>query len=82
VPPVDVDFIRSRFIQDNLRRALQEPDKERAARALRAFRNYFQWFESRLPDLERLAIVDQLARLEAANARECLEKDPPRFSAR
>ena len=50
---MDVDAIRSRFIQENLRRALQEPDKERAARALRAFRNYFQWFESRLPDFEK-----------------------------
>ena len=82
MPLVEVDFIRSRFIQDNLRRALQEPDKERAARALRAFRNYFQWFENRLPDLERLTIVDQLARLEAAHARESIEKDPSKLSAR
>jgi hypothetical protein len=71
---MDVDFIRSRFIQENLRCALQEPDKERAARTLRAFRNYFQWFESRLPDLERLAIVGQLASLEAAQAGERPEK--------
>ena len=80
--PVDLDVIRSRFIQDNLRRALQEPDKERAARTLRAFRNYFQWFENRLPDLERLAIVGQLASLEAAYPRECPEKDPSKVSAR
>jgi hypothetical protein len=73
---VDVDFIRSRFIQDNLRRALQEPDRERAARALRAFRNYFQWFESRLPDLEKLTIVNQLARLEEAYARESSSEGP------
>ena len=79
---MDVDVIRSRFIQENLRRALQEPDKERAARTLRAFRNYFQWFENRLPDLERLTIVDQLARLEAAHARENLEKDPSPLNAR
>jgi hypothetical protein len=72
--PMNVDVIRSRFIQDNLRRALHEPDKERAARALRAFRNYFQWFESRLPDIERLAIVGQLASLEAVQAGERLEK--------
>lgn len=64
--PVDVDGIRSRFIQDNLQRALQEQDRERAARTLRAFRNYFQWFESRLPDPEKLTIVSQLARLEEA----------------
>lgn len=73
---MDVDVIRSRFIQDNLRRALHEPDKERAARTLRAFSNYFQWFESRLPDLERLAIVGQLARLEAAQSDERPEKAP------
>jgi hypothetical protein len=71
---MDVNVIRSRFIQDNLRSALQEPDKERAARTLRAFRNYFQWFESRLPDLERLAIVGQLANLEAAQVDERHEK--------
>jgi hypothetical protein len=73
---MDVDVIRSRFIQDNLRCALQEPDTERAARTLRAFRNYFQWFESRLPDLERLAIVGQLASLEAAQGGELPEKAP------
>jgi hypothetical protein len=65
---MDIDVMRSRFIQDNLRRALQEPDAERAARALRAFRNYFQWFESRVPDLEKLTITGQLARLEEASA--------------
>jgi hypothetical protein len=79
---MDVDVIRSRFIQDNLRRALQEPDKERAARTLRAFRNYFQWFETRLPDLERLAIVGQLASLEAAYRGDNPEIDPSEASAR
>ena len=38
---MDVDAIRSRFIQDNLRRALLEQDRERAARTLRAFRQLF-----------------------------------------
>jgi hypothetical protein len=61
---MDVDAIRSRFIQENLRRALQEPDKERAARALGAFRNYFQWFEKKLPDFDKPTIVAQLAKLE------------------
>jgi hypothetical protein len=61
---MDVAAIRSRFIQENLRRALQEPDKERAARAFRAFRNYFQWFEKQLPDFEKPTIVAQLAQLE------------------
>jgi hypothetical protein len=79
---MDVDVIRSRFIQDNLRSALQEPDKERAARTLRAFRNYFQWFESRVPDLERLTIVGQLANLEAAQVGERPEKPPPHPTGR
>ena len=74
---MDIDSIRSRFIQENLRRALQEPDKERAARALRAFRNYFQWFENRLPDLDKPAILRQLAGLEAAYAGERPENQPP-----
>jgi hypothetical protein len=65
---VDVDVVRTRFIQDNLRRALQEQDRELASRALRAFRNYFQWFENRIPDLEKLTIVGQLARLQDAYA--------------
>ena len=61
---MDVEIIRSRFIQENLRRALQEPDKERAARALRAFRIYFQWFENKVPDFEKVTIIGQLERLE------------------
>jgi len=61
---VDVDAIRGRFIRDNLRRALQEQDRERSIRAARAFRNYFQWFEDRFSELEKLAIVKQLAILE------------------
>ena len=71
---MDVDAIRSRFIQDNLRRALLQQDKTHAARALGAFRKYFQWFEHRLPDLEKLAIMGQLARLEEAYAREGSEE--------
>lgn len=63
---MDVDAIRSRFIQENLRRALMDRDRDRAARALRAFRLYFEWFENRLPDLEKLAILGQLASLERA----------------
>ncbi len=61
---MDVDAIRSRFIQENLRRALEERDRVRAAHALQAFRIYFQWFENRLPDLEKMTIARQLARLE------------------
>lgn len=61
---MDVDYIRSRFIQENLRRALVEHDRERAIGVVSAFRLYYQWFESRIPDMERLAILTQLARLE------------------
>jgi hypothetical protein len=82
---MDVNAIRSRFIQDNLRRALMDQDRTRAARALRAFRNYFQWFENRLPALEKLTIIGQLARLEEAFARESSEErssEPSPVSAR
>ncbi|HTB17461.1 MAG TPA: hypothetical protein VK708_05060 [Bryobacteraceae bacterium] len=82
---MDVDAIRSRFIQDNLRRALLEQDKARAARALRAFRSYFQWFEHRLPDLEKLAIMSQLSKLEEAYTRQSTEdrrSEPCHASAR
>lgn len=65
---MDVDSIRSRFIQENLRRALQEQDRERATRALSAFRSYFEWFEHRMPHLEKLAIVAQFAKLEEAHS--------------
>jgi hypothetical protein len=63
---MDVDVIRSRFIQENLRSALLERDRAQAARVLRAFRTYFQWFEHRVPDLEKLTILSQLANLEEA----------------
>jgi hypothetical protein len=67
---MDVNSIRSRFIQENLRRALAEKDRERALRAVSAFRVYYQWFESKIPDMERLAILRQLARLEESQAGE------------
>ena len=73
---MDLDAIRSRFIQDNLRRALQEQDKERAARTLRAFRNYFQWFENRLPELEKLVIASQLAMLEESHSCDSSDDGP------
>ncbi len=73
---MDVDVIRSRFIQENLRSALLERDRARAARVLRAFRTYFQWFEHRLPDLEKLAILNQLARLEEAYSGDRLDSAP------
>jgi hypothetical protein len=79
---MDVDVIRSRFIQDNLRRALMDQDRARAARTLRAFRTYFQWFENHLPDLEKSAIVRQLASLEEVSSRDSCESEPCRVSAR
>jgi hypothetical protein len=81
-PNVDVDAIRSQFIQENLRRAFQEPDRQRAVRTLRAFHNYFQWFESQLPDLEKVAIAGQLAKLQEAYAPEISGDDAFRASAR
>jgi hypothetical protein len=81
---VDVDAIRSRFIQENLRRALAAQDREWAARALRAFRNYFQWFESRLPDVEKLNIRRQLEHLAQGLPEESAEvpsSNPYRVSA-
>ena len=79
---MDIDAIRSRFIQENLRRALDERDRERAVRTLRAFRNYYQWFESRLPDPEKVTIADQLEQLDDAYAGETSDEGPTRASAR
>jgi hypothetical protein len=79
---MDVDIIRSRFIQENLRCALQERDRERAVRTLRAFRLYFQWFENRVPDLEKLSILGQLASLEEAYDAARSQESPSQASAR
>jgi hypothetical protein len=78
---MDVDTIRSRFIQENLRNALMARDRERAARTLRAFRVYFQWFEHRVPDMEKLSIVSQLARLEEAYTGQTSEDAAPLANA-
>ncbi len=61
---MDVDTIRIRFIQENLQRALQERDRERASRIALAFRNYFEWFKDRLPEPAKKAITSQLSLLE------------------
>ena len=79
---MDVDTIRSRFIQENLRNALMARDRERAARTLRAFRLYFQWFENRVPDMEKISIVSQLARLEEAYTGRSSDDAAPSPSAR
>ena len=73
---MDVDTIRSRFIQENLRNALMARDAQRAVRTLHAFRLYFQWFENRVPALDKLKILSQLANLEEAYARQALQECP------
>ena len=72
---MDVDSIRSRFIQENLRFALFARDRQRAVRTLHAFRLYFQWYENRIPNLEKFAILSQLARLEEAYAQDARGQD-------
>jgi len=67
---MDVDIIRGRFIQEGLQQALVVQDREQAARTLGAFRLYFQWFEGRFSEREKVAILTQLASLEQAYAAE------------
>jgi len=67
---MDVDAIRSRFIQENLKYALFARDRHRAVRTLHAFRLYFQWYENRIPSFDKFAILSQLARLEEAYTKE------------
>jgi hypothetical protein len=62
---MDVDAIRCQFVQDNLRRAFIEGDRERRREILEAFRSYFEWFGPRFPEREKLVIQDLLAGLEA-----------------
>jgi hypothetical protein len=77
---IDIDIIRSRFIQENLRRALLERDREQAIRALRAFRLYFQWFETDVPEVEKPSIIGQLASLEEACAADSSQKSSSRIT--
>jgi hypothetical protein len=62
---MDVDAIRCKFIEDNLRRAVVEPDTERRQEFLKAFRAYYEWVGARLPERDRLGIKTQLALLES-----------------
>jgi hypothetical protein len=68
---MDVDAIRSQFIQRSLRQAVGERDTERRLEILRAFRAYFEWFGARFPEREKLAIQDLLAGLEALRTPQC-----------
>jgi|HubBroStandDraft_6_1064221.scaffolds.fasta_scaffold333678_2 hypothetical protein len=65
---MDVDAIRCQFIQDNLRLAVEERDRERRREILQAFRAYFEWFGGQLPEQDRLGIKSQLATLESLEA--------------
>lgn len=67
---MDVDIIRGRFIQEGLRRALAAKDREQALRTLCAFRLYFQWFEGRFSEVEKMSILTQFASLERSYAAE------------
>jgi hypothetical protein len=68
VVAMDVDAIRCQFIQDNLRLAVEERDRERRREILQAFSAYFEWFGEQLPERERLGIKSQLATLESLEA--------------
>lgn len=71
-PAVDVSAIRSRYIKENLRRALNGADCFRAWHTAFQFRRYFHWFADSFNEADRRAIADQLSQLEAlcANWRE------------
>jgi len=61
---VDLIAIRSRFIQESLRKALNGGDHLLAWVTAHEFRCYFHWFRDSFPEVERRAIADQLSRLE------------------
>jgi len=61
---LDVAQIRSRFIQENLRRALTGQDPVRAWVTASEFRRYFYWVADTLPDQERQMIAAELRKLE------------------
>jgi len=60
----DVSTIRSRFIQENLSKALSDSEEFSAWLTVREFKKYFQWFEDTLPEADRHYIREQLNRLE------------------
>jgi hypothetical protein len=64
---MDVAGIRSRFIQESLRRALNECDRYAAWIIASEFRLYFQWFKDSLPASDQQVIVEQLRQLESLN---------------
>jgi hypothetical protein len=61
---LDPIAIRSRFIQESLRKALNGGDHLLASVMAHEFRRYFHWFRDSFSDADRRAIADQLSRLE------------------
>jgi hypothetical protein len=61
---VDVVEVRSRFIQENLRRALTSADPRMAWMTASEFRRYFCWVADTLPEEDRQIITGQLTQLE------------------
>jgi hypothetical protein len=61
---MDLIAIRIRFIQDNLRKALDGGDRFLAWMTAHEFRRYFHWHRDSLPEAQKRAIADQLSRLE------------------
>jgi len=61
---MEITAIRSRFIQESLRKALNGGDHLLAWMTACEFRKYFQWFRDSLPDADRRLIANQLATLE------------------
>jgi hypothetical protein len=61
---MDLIAIRSRFIQENLQKALNGGDRFLAWMTAHEFRRYYQWHRDSFPEAERRAIADELSRLE------------------
>jgi len=61
---VDLASIRSRFIREGIRKALNGGDQLMAWVTAHEFRRYFQWYRDSLPEPDKREIDEQLARLE------------------
>src|ERR1700736_2687248 len=61
---LDIVAIRSRYIQDNLRRALTAGDRLMAWVTAAEFRRYFHWFADTFPEPDKRIIAQQLSKLE------------------
>lgn len=61
---MDVQSIRAAFITSQLDRALRDPGGSLAARVVREFSRYIEWFADSLPFSEKEAITTKLHQLE------------------